>query len=497
MRIMLREDLENLYSRQSTLSLSSFSAALDQRGNGRRIESLNDAAALSLRAVQGVFPKFGTSAADTGSWIANVPLPLQLLTQPHLTVDLTLAELNDRPDRPFGISLNSLVRLADQGHIFINLRDYDSDGINSDLGGHLKHERFLSELLSRVPQQIYFGSAVRKPMFDAISGSAYEQFFYAAKEELSRHAVNVPFRKVSELPEATFWHWAYLNACAPLLPEGTTHLMETAYRRILDSNDVDVSRNAFGQFARTLRLLHLNFTAPLTASFGTTYNMKYEEQVDSMCVLMKPGYPIDITNGIDSEEQAFLAYLFADGLGKTTTELSRLCGSTFALRDDVSEFADDAIQGLIRVLADSQEQLGKAHALLRDMWGVYLEDGEVAGLASLISDYQAVRTAASTIAEKEKSLERILRTTAGAGASAAGGTALLTHSPWIVALLALHPGAAAAVGVGVFIAGIAGAEAAQRGATKTASYVVPRALLRPKRYRMLHRVHKLVAATKR
>ena len=105
---------------------------------------------------------FGAVANEAGSWVDSLPLPLQLMTQPKLTVDMTLATLAS--DTPFGLSLASLCKLARNGFIYLNLRDYDSD-LRYGLKGHIAHQAKLEQLLDA--GGVYMGSAVRKGIFDA------------------------------------------------------------------------------------------------------------------------------------------------------------------------------------------------------------------------------------------------------------------------------------------------------------------------------------------
>ncbi|SEN65205.1 hypothetical protein SAMN05216404_10616 [Nitrosospira multiformis] len=126
--------------------------------------NISDFADFSREAMAGVIKRFGTIVNETESWIDSLPLPLQLMTQPKLTVDLTLETL--KSPAPFGLSLSSLCKLARKGFIYLNLRDYDSD-LQNDLAGHLACQSRLEQLFTQVPNGVYFGSAIRKSIFDA------------------------------------------------------------------------------------------------------------------------------------------------------------------------------------------------------------------------------------------------------------------------------------------------------------------------------------------
>ena len=117
---MTPDQLEKLHDQQQSQAAH---AAASQKLPAHA--DISDFADLSRQTMGAVIKGFGSVANEAGSWVDSLPLPLQLMTQPKLTVDLTLATLAS--DAPFGLSLASLCKLARNGFIYLNLRDYDSD----------------------------------------------------------------------------------------------------------------------------------------------------------------------------------------------------------------------------------------------------------------------------------------------------------------------------------------------------------------------------------
>jgi hypothetical protein len=154
---MRPDELEKLYDRQQGQAAQ---AAANRKLSPHA--DISDFADLSRRAMMSVVKGFGSVPNEAGSWVDSLPLPLQLMTQPKLTVDLTLATLAS--DAPFGLSMPSLCKLARNGFIYLNLRDYDSD-LRNGLKGHIAQQAKLEQILES--GSVYIGSAVRKGIFDA------------------------------------------------------------------------------------------------------------------------------------------------------------------------------------------------------------------------------------------------------------------------------------------------------------------------------------------
>jgi hypothetical protein len=260
---------------------------------------------------------FDVHKETIGSWINGDSLLLQIMTQPRLTVDVTPNEL--KKERPFGIPFNSFCQMAELQLVYLNFRDYDSDAKNN-FEEHKDVAKRIEKLFEKAKSQLYIGSALRKPIFDtALQSSGYEDASY---DKFYNEAINYLsnaekcFKEIksndanfrSEKPSlvAVAWHWAYLNAISHFLPahliridshknesnpqselnrlfKKAAELGEEAITRPNNQSQENAAR-AFVYLARRLRSCHLSFTAPLTASWGTTYNMTENEYTQAQDV---------------------------------------------------------------------------------------------------------------------------------------------------------------------------------------------------------------------
>lgn len=105
---MTRDDLEKCHDQQQQ--------AATQAANRMKLPKnalISDLAEFSRKVMANVMTGFGAVVNETGSWVDSVPLPFQLMTQPKLTVDLTLETLNS--DTPFG--LDSLIDVLQRNRL--------------------------------------------------------------------------------------------------------------------------------------------------------------------------------------------------------------------------------------------------------------------------------------------------------------------------------------------------------------------------------------------
>lgn len=282
--------------------------------------TLKDVTKLSSAYMSRIMLSFNAQRFMLGSWIGSQPLLIQLLKQPRLTVDLTIQEL--RKERPYGLELRSLIYLLSNNLILLNFRDYDSEVENNFSSlNDANVQKNLEELLSNVPHVIYFGGVVRKNIFNSIlqqSENSYEVFyaqamnnlrpshecFTKACEQKTLHA-QAHFRGEVPSLHAVSWHWAFLRTIASKIPpeyvylinpEGTVGDACTLYAHTAqlgedakkDSSLMLEAANAFAELSVLLRMCHLNFTAPITASYGSTYNMTDNEYLLSSQLLRQP-----------------------------------------------------------------------------------------------------------------------------------------------------------------------------------------------------------------
>ncbi|PTR16198.1 hypothetical protein C8R31_102212 [Nitrosospira sp. Nsp2] len=459
---------------------------------------ISDFADLSRQTMAAVMQGFGTVANEAGSWIDSLPLPLQLMTQPKLTVDLTLATLAS--DTPFGLSMASLCKLAGSGFIYLNLRDYDSD-LRNGLKGHVAQQAKLEKILDS--GSVYIGSAVRKGIFDAAiskhverspgyirrSGSAaprYEAYReeaaqvlrdvgneYAKVADNDPHVQNAYFRGRRTTVEAVSWQYAYLRAVEGYLPyEINRQLMEAI-------NSAPRSVEDLTKFMRLARIFHLNFTAPITASFGTTYNITPDEYKELIRLRTAPEDPVHRDPEYDEIIDQFLYCLFDR---KSPLNARSVASLKLQLSADPGEivFTDAMIDSLIDVLQRNRLKLRSAAEILRQLGAASYVDGKQAELEDLIRQYNAIESESLELIAREKKLAKVF--TAGTSA------------------LAALPGPLAYFGLGVTMPWLAAAAAfgpvtallANQFTPAIAESVIEKVKLPQKLDKMLYRVHKII-----
>ncbi len=469
---------------------------------------ISDIADLSRQTMAGVIKDFGAVANEAGSWIDSLPLPLQLMTQPKLTVDLTLAALGS--NAPFGLSMASLCKLAKNGFIYLNLRDYDSD-LRNGLKGHIAQQAKLEQVLES--GSVYIGSAVRKGIFDAaiakhaernapaaMTGSSgsdsrsdspgrgphYEahrdeaaQALRDVGEQYARLADEDPrvrnacFRGRRTSVEAVFWQYAYLRAVEGYRPYEINQRLADAF------NSAPRSVEDLTNFMRLARIFHLNFTAPITASFGTTYNITPGEYKELIRLRTSPDDPVHRDPEHDEIIDQFLYCLFdrksplnARSVASLKLQLSAHPGEMV--------FTDAMVDSLIDVLQRNRLRLRSAAEILQQLGPASYVDGRQAELADLISQYNAIESESLQLIAKEKNLAKVF--TAGTSA------------------LAALPGPLAYFGLGVTMPWLAAAAAfgpvtallANQFTAAAAESVIEKVKLPQKLDKMLYRVHKII-----
>jgi hypothetical protein len=464
---------------------------------------ISDLAGLSRQTMGAVIKGFGAVANEAGSWVDSLPLPLQLMTQPKLTVDMTLATLAS--DTPFGLSLASLCKLARNGFIYLNLRDYDSD-LRYGLKGHIAQQAKLEQLLDA--GGVYIGSAVRKGIFDAAiskqrerndpytsssggGGSGGGSNHYEVYREEAAQALKQVGDEYSRLPdddanvrcayfrgrrsdpEAVFWHYAYLRSVEGYLPYEINRQITEAF------DNAPRSIGEFTEFMRLARIFHLNFTAPITASFGTTYNITPGEYKELIRLRMDPDDPVQRDPEHDEIIDQFLYCLFDR---KSSLNAHSIASLKLQLSGDPVKivFTDAMIDSLIDVLQRNRLKLKSAGEILQQLGSASYVDGKQAELEDLINQYNAIESESIALIAKEKKLAKVF--TAGAS-----GVAAL-------------PGPLAYFGLGVSLPWLAAAAAfgpltallANQFTPAIAESVIEKVKLPRKLDKMLYRVHKII-----
>lgn len=388
-------------------------------------EDLPNLIVYAKEGMQAAITGFGRLEHVTGSWISSMSLPTQLVIQPHLTVDLTVAEASK--EKPFGLPFQSLIELVVEGHLYLNIRDYDSQE-PKNFSGYLNEwgERNLGELLKQAYSRIYIGSALRKSVFDASlawSGSSrqYETWYKEAQDAL-RPAYDCfailddkdpivqssLFRGERPSLAAVCWHWAFLNSVAHFLDAGflsaedeNTQLGQE-YLRVVDlghgakvvatDERCRKAATAWSGLARILRSAHLNFTAPITASFGTTYNMAEDEYKESL----KFGFAPDgqIVARRSEEVNAFFYYASseAQGIADPTLAASRDLPDGLCLRAlRAHTFHEGIMDKLIKGLTKTKSKKCEMNDIYSELQNIYLNGRSQSVLGNLWHDYKKVK----------------------------------------------------------------------------------------------------------
>jgi hypothetical protein len=492
---MTRDELEKRHDQQQYQAVQAASAIKLPKSAG-----ISDFAELSRHTMATVVKGFGTLANEAGSWIDSLPLPLQLMTQPKLTVDLTLDTLKSAA--PFGLTLDSLCRLASKGFIYLNLRDYDSD-LQNDLAGHIAQQAKLERIFTEASGAVYFGSAVRKGVFDAAIARNRERIApynespdhkvaqYQDYRDEAVHALknvctdyarlpdddprvqNAYFRGRRSSVEASFWHYAFLRSVEGYLPYEINSRFTEAF------NNAARSVEDLTKFMRLVRIYHLNFTAPITASFGTTYNIMPDEYKELIRLRTYPSDPAHDDPQYDEIIDQLLYCLFDRNSPLNARSVASL---KIQLNQDPAQivFSDAMIDSLIDVLRRNSLKLKAAAEILRQLGPASNADGKEPELEDLISQYNAIESESVNLIAKEKKLAKLF--TAGTGT------------------LAALPGVGIYFGLGVTMPWLAAAAATGPLAALLANQITPSAAeslvekikLPHKLDRMLYRVHKVI-----
>jgi len=417
--------LEDLHKQQSDAV-----ATLDWQGQRRELGQLCDLSALALKTMGRVNSAFEMHSSSIGSWINGQSLILQILTQPRLTVDITPNQLKEV--RPFGMPFASLCEMAELGLVYLNFRDYDSDA-NQGFKEHSQSRVSdrIEQLFQRAKKQLYIGSVLRKPIFDtAIKASgyddSYENYYNEAVQSLSN--AELCFREIKSVqPDAEFrsekptlvavsWHWAYLNAISHYLPAHLIRIeshkteqnprseLNQLFKKAVELGEEAMARpsttakynaaKAFVNLARRLRSCHLNFTAPLTASWGTTYNMTGGEYKQSQGVRdYWRDAPFQAT---DIEVNRYVFYLLQEASDSVHPSFREVGLNNMTLKEQVDDhvFTENTVHNLLKVRIERESSIIESARILNEVKQIYVIEGIATDrkrLQKLLSDYKAIQ----------------------------------------------------------------------------------------------------------
>lgn len=280
------------------------------------------------------------------------------------------------------------------------------------------------------------------------------------------------FRGRRSSPDAAFWHYAYLRSVEGYLPYEVNRQLAEAFQ------DAQRSVEDLTRFMRLARICHLNFTAPITASFGTTYNITHDEYKELIRLRTSPSDPVHPDPQYDEIIDQFLYCLFDR---KSPLNACSVATLKLRLRRDPAQvvFTGAMIDSLIDVLQRNRLKLRSAAEILHELGPASYADGKEPELDDLISQYNAIESESIDLIAKEKKLARLF--TVGAGTM----TAL--------------PGLGLYFGLGVAMPWLAAAAAAGPLTALLASQTAPAVAeslvekIRPRKLdRMLYRVHKII-----
>ena len=200
--------------------------------------------------------------------------------------------------------------------------------------------------------------------------------------------------------EAVFWHYAYLRAVEGYLPYDINRQLTEAF------DHAPRSMEEFTEFMRLARIFHLNFTAPITASFGTTYNITPGEYKELIRLRIYPDDPVQRDPEYDEIIDQFLYCLFDR---KSPLNARSVASLKLRLSSDPEKivFDDAMVDSLIDVLQRNRLKLKSAAEILQQLGSASHVDGKQAELEDLISQYNAIESESIELIAKEKKLAKV------------------------------------------------------------------------------------------
>jgi hypothetical protein len=281
------------------------------------------------------------------------------------------------------------------------------------------------------------------------------------------------FRGRRSNPDATFWHYAYLRSVEGYLPYQVNQQLTEAYGR------AGRSVGDMAKFMQLARICHLNFTAPITASFGTTYNIMPDEYKELMRLRVYPSDPVHDDPQYEELIDQLLYCLFDKNSPLRPDSIASL---KIRLNQDPTQiiFSNEMIDSLIDVLERNHSRIKAAAEILRQLGPASHMDGRKPELQELISQYNSIESESFHFIAKEKRLAELftLGTSALAALPGVGiyfglGVAM----PWLAAAAAMGPLAALL---------------ANQFTPTVAQSLVQKIKLPHRLDKMLYRVHKII-----
>jgi hypothetical protein len=252
----------------------------------------------------------------TGNGIINYSIPLQLMKQKTVMVDLTVSEL--MKEKPFGMPVDSIIDLAESGHLYLNLREYDLSNTERNVvffeGQAAENlEKLLGSSRRNIINKMYFGNALRNPIFNKLlywqgiekksfedyqkeffaksknAHDACEQFDKSPNDFEKEFGISCKWLDEKQTAIAASWHYAYLKSAKHLITrdDGPNIFMDhhhpssidaqlelCAYRGedwAKDKNNEEKKKSAalsFAFLADKMRAFHVLHTIQITGTWG-------------------------------------------------------------------------------------------------------------------------------------------------------------------------------------------------------------------------------------
>ncbi|MBN2833379.1 MAG: hypothetical protein JXR48_00275 [Candidatus Delongbacteria bacterium] len=380
------------------------------------------------RTLQGVYSKaidvmnratsntFKLKKDGVGSWISEQSLPIQLLSQDILTVDLSIEELSKQ--KPFNIPIRSLVKLENMGYIYLNIRDYDSEknkGFSSLCAG--KASENLSKIIENC-KNVYIGSALREPIFNAclkweglndtidkIQLNAFDELsnsFKAFNEEFDNGKLDKTesiFRGEKFNLTGISWNYAFLKSVRSKIDDyifddyGDRIGIQSKYEKTVhygnewiktkDASTRLKAGKSFQEFAGEIKTYHQLYTANITASWGTAYNFTDNEYIEAT----RKAASIKLKNDIRSNAnwQKFVSMIYSDQIG---------IKSEYLISDKNIIYSEGIIDSIIELKIKKYNEINAIYKLISDYEKKYINDENFisADLEKLYTQYNVVKS---------------------------------------------------------------------------------------------------------
>jgi len=273
---------------------------LSKQGDCKSLSDLYNSAKGTFFSLPAYSFMADTDKSLVGSWVEGKPLMAQLQWQPKLIVDLTLSGLKN-PQKEYGMTIDALNYLAENKYIMLNFRDYESllktnfKEIEASSTAKKNLQIFLNKKNDKHYTGLHITGALREAIFRKASkkqslmehvNSITDDFDIINK--IVKDEKNKPmFRGKPVSPVAASWHYGYIKSVSKFLNDKMINEIDSLIFIAKQASDEAYTKKTTETVSKAcmaaiklydyLRGCHLFYTAPITASFGTNYNIKDNE----------------------------------------------------------------------------------------------------------------------------------------------------------------------------------------------------------------------------